>query len=388
MNPGITAPASTVAGSFFNDKQTTLTSNSNTDYLFASDKKYDTKTAVTNIKLIEDKNNITVSLPSNQEQKVNTEAVQVADNGTTDNIPAENVKEQTTNVQALTVAEINKENSNKESDSKTSKNKITASSDKAWIENFAMYNRPAAKKWAGKVSWQAYLTPSVVYRKLHNNTADKQLSGNGNGNFNNANVDIAVTQKPSFGLETGLSIQYDFLKILKLKAGVQLNYTRYNAHAYENHHPIASSITLNSEGNTPYEVFRTTPYSNNIGLNPVKLHNETYQLSLPIGADLRLFSNDIISWYAGATIQPTFVVYANSFLISSDRRNYIKDGSMLNRFNLNAGFETYLSFKTSGYTWQVGPQFRSQIFSTNNNIYSVEERLMNYGFKIGVSKKL
>lgn len=266
--------------------------------------------------------------------------------------------------------------------------KITEVSDKAWIENYAMYNRPAIKKWAGKVSWQAYVTPSVVYRKLYNNTANKDLSGNGTGNFNNANVDVAVTQKPSFGLETGLSLQYDFLKVLKLKAGLQLNYTRYNAQAYENQHPIASSITLNSEENIPYEVFRTTPYSNNIGLNPVSLHNETYQLSLPVGADLKLFSTDQISWYAGATIQPTFVMYANSYLISSDRRNYIKDKSMLNRFNVNAGFETYLSFKTSGYTWQVGPQFRSQIFSTNNKIYSVEERLMNYGFKIGITKKL
>ena len=270
----------------------------------------------------------------------------------------------------------------------TSAATITIASDKAWIENYAMYNRPATKKWAGKLSWQAYLTPSVVYRKLYNNTANKDLSGNGTGNFNNANVDVAVTQKPSFGLETGLSLQYDFLKVLKLKAGLQLNYTRYNAQAYENQHPIASSITLNSEENLPYEVFRTTPYSNNIGLNPVSLHNETYQLSLPVGADLKLFSTDLISWYAGATIQPTFVMYANSYLISSDRRNYIKDRSMLNRFNVNAGFETYLSFKTSGYTWQVGPQFRSQIFSTNNKIYSVEERLMNFGFKIGITKKL
>jgi hypothetical protein len=61
---------------------------------------------------------------------------------------------------------------------------------------------------------------------------------------------------------------------------------------------------------------------------------------------------------------------------------------MLNRFNVNAGFETYLSFKTNGYTWQIGPQFRSQIFSTNNKVYSVEERLMNYGFKIGLTKRL
>lgn len=304
----------------------------------------------------------------------------------TKNAPLEN----STSADQLAVANEQPETTpNNQTQDKAAANKLTVVTDKSWIENYAMYNRQAPKKWAGKLSRQAYITPSVVYRKLYNNTADKSLSGNGNGNFNNSNVDNAVTQKPSFGLEVGLSYQYDLFKTFKLKAGLQLNYTRYNAHAFENHHPIATSITLNSEDNfTAYEVFRTTPYSNNIGLNPIKLHNETYQFSVPIGADLRLFSTENISWYAGATIQPTFIIYGNTYLISSDRRNYISDKSMLNRFNVNAGFETYLSFKTNGYTWQIGPQFRSQIFSTNNKVYSVEERLMNYGFKIGLTKRL
>ncbi len=266
---------------------------------------------------------------------------------------------------------------------------VITESDKAWMENFALYNRPVPKKWAGKITRQAYITPSLVYRKLYNNTQDKALSGNGNGNFNSANVDQSVVQKPSIGIETGLSYQYDLLKAVRLKAGIQFNYTRYNAHAFENHHPIATSITLNSEDHlTAYEVFRTTQYSNSIGLAPVKLHNETYQLSLPIGADLKLLSLNNIAWYAGATIQPTFVAYANTYLISSDRRNYVKDKSMLNHFNMNAGFETYLSINTNGFNWQIGPQFRTQLFSTNKQIYSVEERLMSVGLKIGVSKKL
>jgi hypothetical protein len=265
---------------------------------------------------------------------------------------------------------------------------ILSETDKAWIENFAQYNKPAPKKWKGKTSWQAYITPSLVYRKLHNNTADKEISGNGNGNFNSADIDAVVVQKPSFGIETGFSLQYQLLKVVKIKAGIQLNYTRYNAHAFENHHPISTSLTMNTNNGGAYEVFRTTAYSNTYGLNPVKLHNETYQVSIPFGADLRLFSSNKISWYAGAALQPTWIVFGNSYLVSSDRRNYIKDNSMLNRFNMNAAFETYVSFKTDTYTWQIGPQYRSQLFSTNNKTYSVEERLVNFGLKIGVTKKL
>ncbi len=260
--------------------------------------------------------------------------------------------------------------------------------EKEWIENFAFYNAPV-KKWKGKLAAQMYATPSVVYRRLYNNAAGRDIGGNGTGNFNNANVENVVVQKPSFGIEAGVALQYDVLKILKLKAGLQLNYTRYNAHGFENNHPVSSSIIVNSENdNSAYEVSRATPYSNTYGINPVKLHNETYQVSIPVGADVQLLSVDNVSWYAGATIQPTWVVFGNSYLISADRHNYVHDNSMLNHFNLNAGFETYLSFKKNGYSWQIGPQFRSQLFSTNSKVYSVEERLMNFGLKIGITKKL
>lgn len=271
---------------------------------------------------------------------------------------------------------------------KTNNNSVLSAADKGWIEDFALHNRPV-KKWAGKLGLQAYITPSVVYRKLRNNAEDKMLSGT-NTNFNNFDAEQGVTHKASFGLETGVSLQYDIAKRIRLKAGMQLNYTRYNAHAYETNHPIATSITMNREDEpVTYEALRTSNYSNAFGLSPVKLHNETYQVSLPIGADIKLASIDNLSVYAGATIQPTMILYGKSYIISTDRRSYVEDPSLLNRFNLNAGFEAYVSYKTnSGYTWQLGPQYRTQLFSTNNKLYSVEERLRNYGFKIGVIKRL
>lgn len=263
-----------------------------------------------------------------------------------------------------------------------------STSDKSWIEDFAMHHKPVAKKWAGKLSWTAYITPSVVYRNLRNNSPDKLVETN--PDYNNADIDRVVKHKPSFGAETGIGLLYDVRKKIRLKAGIQLNYTRYNAMAYENHHPIASSILLNNiNGDGVYESFQSSPYSNAGGLTPVKLHNQTYQVSIPFGLDVKLASlNENISWYAGAALQPTFIMFANSYLISSDRRSYVTDRSLLNRFNVNAGFETYLSIKTENYTWQVGPQFRSQIFTTNSKVYTVEERLMNFGFKVGISKRL
>ncbi len=310
--------------------------------------------------------------------KTNVSAVEITQPATT-----ENEKAATINAVNTKAVDDKKEVAKKEMNKST----VLSESDKAWIENYALYHRPAPKKWAGKVSWQAYFTPSVVYRTLHNNAAGKNLGNN--TAYLNTDVNNLVNQKPSFGAEMGMALQYDVLKRIKIKAGLQLNYTRYNTHGFDNFHPITTSLAINSDNSSSvYEVSRTTPFSNAQGLQAVKLHNETYQVSVPVGLDLKLVSLDNIAWYVGATIQPTVVVYGRSYLISTDQRNYVSETSMLNRFNINAGFETYISFKTNNYTWQVGPQFRSQLFSTNSKTYSIEERLQNYGFKIGVSKKL
>jgi Outer membrane protein beta-barrel domain len=261
--------------------------------------------------------------------------------------------------------------------------------EKAWMDDFVLHNKRVARKWAGKAGLQAYITPSVVYRNIHNNAIDKQLAGT-NSNFNNFNADDVVKHKPSFGVETGLSLQYDISRRIRIKAGFQFNYTRYNVFAYETNHPVAATLTMNSDDNIlTYEVFRTSNYTNIYGHYSTKLHNETYQFSLPVGADYKLASiSDNVSWYAGATLQPTFVLFARSFVLSTDRRSYIQDPTLLNRFNMNAGFETYFSFNKSGYSLQLGPQYRMQLFSTNTKVYSLEERLQNFGVKFGITKRL
>lgn len=266
---------------------------------------------------------------------------------------------------------------------------IISETDKSWIENYALYNRPVAKKWKGRVDWQAYITPSIVYRNLHNNAAGKYTGNNLQVRYNN-NIDVnrAVKQSPSLGLETGIALKYQLSKVLKISGGVQLNYTSYSIHAFDNGHPNTTSLTMyNNKNDLLYEVSKSTPYSNYSGLEAANLHNRTFQFSIPMGLDLKLAGNDNVEWYAGTTIQPTYVIAGKSYLISSDARNYVKDNSMLNHFNMNAGFETYLSIKKSGYTLQVGPQFRSQLFSTNK-LYSIQERVQTFGLKIGISKKL
>ena len=268
---------------------------------------------------------------------------------------------------------------------------IVGTADKNWIDNYALYNRPAPKKWANKLGWQIYATPSVVYRTLNNSSAfGNTLNATPFAiSSSNQNINSSVIQTPSLGLELGSGLNYLILKNVRIKGAFQLNFTRYNAHAFANSHPVATKLTMhNFETETLYEVYRSTAYSNNSGLESIKLHNETFQISLPVGVDLKLIGNERLQWNIGATIQPSFVAGGKSYLISSDRHNYVKETSMLTRWNFNAGFETFVSFKSNGLTWQIGPQFRKQLFTTNSKTFAVEEKLLNYGIKFGVSKTL
>lgn len=283
----------------------------------------------------------------------------------------------TKNIKELTLTSEDK-NVNKTSIEKhIIKNKeihILSDVEKAWVESYALYNRPEPKKWLGKLGWQIYISPSVVYRTLKNALPNEQ------------NINNSIVQKPALGLEIGGGIISSVFKNVKLKTGLQLNFTRYNSEAYENSHPVATRITIRSEMGQTYQESRSTPYSNNGGISPIKLHNETFQISIPMGMDVAILNFDNLQWSMGATIQPSYIIGGKSYLISSDKRNYIRENSLLNRWNLDAGFETFISYKTNGFTVQFGPQFRKQLFTTNNKNYFIQEHLNNYGFKFGISK--
>ena len=108
--------------------------------------------------------------------------------------------------------------------------------------------------------------------------------------------------------------------------------------------------------------------------------------SIPIGFAIKLSGNNKLEWFAGATVQPTFVMGGKAYLISADRRNYVVDASLIRKWNINTGFETYINYKFDGFTLQAGPQFRYQLLSTYYKRYTVNENLSNVGLKLGIVK--
>lgn len=259
--------------------------------------------------------------------------------------------------------------------------------DKAWIEDYALHNKAQRGKWKDRLALEFYVTPSIGYRKLASNSTMATNTGNYIAQSASPSGVNPMDHKPGLGLEAGLGLAYAAAKNIRLKAGVQANVTNYIINADETNHPILTTLLLN-ELNTgyPYMVSRISTVANSSGLQPVKLHNKTYQVSIPVGFALKLSGNSKFDWYAGATAQPTFVIGGKANLISADKRNYVSDPTFIRHWSLNAALETYVQYKFSGYTLQVGPQFRYQLVSTYSKQFSLNENLYNTGLKIGVLK--
>ena len=260
--------------------------------------------------------------------------------------------------------------------------------DKEWIEDFAFHNKPAASKWKSKISYELYTTPSVGYRTMKQNTPYRPVVSSSLIANSNANQDFedAVSQVAAINMELGGNVLYSISNKLNLKIGLQLNYTNYNINAYELKHPTMTTLMLNDLNTGLPELSpRSTTLANTEGVYSKKLNNNTYQISLPLGADIKLAGNDNLKWFAGATIQPTYIVDGNAYYISSDLKNYVSDNSLMRKWNLNAGVETFISYKTkSGIILNAGPQFRYQFLSTYSKKYTYDEKLYNLGLKIGI----
>ena len=111
-------------------------------------------------------------------------------------------------------------------------------------------------------------------------------------------------------------------------------------------------------------------------------------ISVPLGVELTVIGNKRVAFNVASTIQPTYVIRNQAYLVSTNLKNYAEEPSLYRKWNLNAGGEAFMSINTGTVTWVVGPQIRYQILSSYKEKYPIKEHLIDYGFKIGVTKIL
>jgi len=253
------------------------------------------------------------------------------------------------------------------------------------IESVTSAIKPVHKK--NKISFQVFFTPTVSYRKLSENKAYLNATPQTNATINYAvlyNVNDAVTHKPDMGVELGFTAKYPVSKNMKLRGGVQFNVSRYDIKAF-NYPTEVARIALNNSSLGVDYVGAATNYRNFGGGKVDWLQNKYFQLSAPIGAEIKLAGNNNTSFGIAGTVQPTYVLGDRAYMISTDYKNYTEVPWLMRRWNMNTSFETFVAYSTGKLNWQVGPQIRYQVFSSFVTEYPVRENLFDFGLKVGVS---
>jgi hypothetical protein len=262
-----------------------------------------------------------------------------------------------------------------------------------WLEQTASFELKNPIKNGSRVNWQVYMSPTVNYRTLSGGdpfTVPKSgvqyvpiaLTHSGSPND-------YVIHKAAIGYEAGGSLLYRVSRNLTLKAGLQFNYSRYDIKAYTTANSQQATIALNSLSSYYSNVISGLTNIQTFGGNQITdLYNHYYQLSAPVGFELRIFGNERIQFNIAATIQPSYLINRNNYLLTTDYSDYTKAPSLFRKWNFDGGVEAFVSYKIAGLRWQVGPQLRYQLLSTYTTQYPIRENLKEYGLKIGVSKTI
>jgi len=257
-----------------------------------------------------------------------------------------------------------------------------------WLLENASFKMPVS--FTKRISWQLAFSPTVNYRKLTGN----KLSKNYFASTSNVplalrldgNVGNLVNHKPALGFELGTHGHLALNNRFTLKAGLQFNYAKYDIRAFRTPAEL-TTIALNSQtGNNT--IVSVSDLRNFAGSSPTELKNQYFQLSMPVGFEFKVMGDDRIQLNVASTLQPTYLLNSNTYLITTDFKNYAKEPSLVRKWNMNAGAEAFIAYVRGGVKWQVGPQFRYQLLSSYKKEYPIKEYLMEYGIKVGITKTI
>ncbi|MBS1662715.1 MAG: outer membrane beta-barrel protein, partial [Bacteroidetes bacterium] len=259
-----------------------------------------------------------------------------------------------------------------------------------WLHDYAMYILPAPVRQP-RTYFQLTLSPTVNYRALSGGDwgPGKSVPNAPLAIWHPGDAQKYVDHSPALGFQVGGSLLYRVTRNLSIKGGLQFNFSRYKINAYSSTNPQQATITLSSYYG--YVIDSLTSYTrigNFGGRTQETFNNDYYQLSAPVGFELRVLGNERLQFNIGATIQPSYLLNTNSYMLTSNYTGYTKEPSLFRRWNVSGGLEAFLTYKLNGVRLQAGPEFRYQLLSTYTSQYPISENLKGYGFKLGIVKEL
>ncbi len=238
-----------------------------------------------------------------------------------------------------------------------------------------------------KLSWEAFITPTISYRRLsENKTFVNSAQATTNYYTSVADINSLVTHKPDIGMQFGFNAGYPLTKSLKILAGIQFNVSKYDIRVSYSTGDVAT-IALNTGGGAN-SVSTISNYRNNSnGSRADWLRNYYFSASVPVGVELKLSGNSKTQLGVIGTVQPSYILSDRAYLLSTDYKNYAQVPSLTRKWNMSTSFEIYAGVSTGNINWRIGPQVRYQLKSSYVAKYPFKEHLFDFGLKLGVMLK-
>ena len=244
------------------------------------------------------------------------------------------------------------------------------------------------KKKNARVTWLFYATPTIssVYFNGKSLKSKNLQSNNLSPIIINPNeVGNQMRYNARAGLNLGTEMNYSLSKGWQLISGLQLSYTGYNILSHKVHPSFAELVLREGDYGTVSKRY-ITYYGSGEGQDEITLHNNSVQLSLPVGVSRSVWQNNNVEISISATVEPLLVLHANAYMLSADGRNYVNDPDLMRQSNVSGQIGSTISFSGDKVKWHIGPVIRYQVLSTFKNIYPVNEHLIDYGIRIGISR--
>ncbi|TAF55906.1 MAG: hypothetical protein EAZ62_01850 [Sphingobacteriia bacterium] len=265
-------------------------------------------------------------------------------------------------------------------------------------QQLGIYHKKPKANNTHKWQFQFYITPSKSYRTLSDAPVKdlvqpSQLAANTGaavplGLSYSAGVNDIVRHRPAMGFEFGFAALYPLRKNLFLKTGLQLNIRQYQIETFQTLTNAPTTISLIGGNGQVQNLSFLSGYNNNTGDRSAQLDNKTYQIAIPLGLEWHFFQGKHWGLQAEASVQPTYAVNANTYLLSTDFKNYLSDGGRFTRrWNINTSAAISVSFKSGQNQWQIGPQVRYQHLPSFGNQYPIREHLMDYGIRLAFTRQ-
>ena len=262
-----------------------------------------------------------------------------------------------------------------------------------WLHDYAMNTLPPPNK-RGRTFFQLTLAPTLNYRSL--NGVDPSYEKWGPLPGFAMSPGQLMNQSHAIGFEFGGSILYRLTRNFSVKGGLQFNFARYKITAFATNGSGGAPQASNLNSYLGYMVDSltrnvTTQRANGTGSSLVAvetLNNDYYQLSAPIGFELRVLGNERLQFNLGGSVQPSYLLGTTSYMLTDNMTKYSKDPNMYRKWNVSGAVEAFLSYRVGNIRWQIGPEFRYQLLSTYTSKSPVGENLKTYGLKIGITKML